>query len=147
MYLQASGFFAVSFTVNLFRRDRYRIRPQWPALTRSAGLYNQQIMFRAWIFNPSPPYRSLEKRIRFNVQEPWSEAQQERLELLRARVCELNRQLGALAAGWRHGPLSLHMNLALPSAPLSGTPAPNAAVLRSQNRMLTEVCGRLYFLF
>ncbi|XP_013200692.1 suppressor APC domain-containing protein 2 [Amyelois transitella] len=71
--------------------------------------------------------------------EPWSEAHQERLELLRARVLELNRQLGALAAGWRHGQLSLHMNLALPVTPLPGTPTtPNAAVLRSQNRMLAE---------
>lgn len=78
-----------------------------------------------------------------NSQEPWSEAHQERLELLRARVLELNRQLGALAAGWRHGQLSLHMNLALPAALLNGTPAvtnpSNAAVLRSQNRMLAEV--------
>lgn len=71
-------------------------------------------------------------------QEPWSEAHQERLELLRARVLELNRQLGALAAGWRHGQLSLHMNLALPAPPLPGAPK-NASILRSQNRMLTEV--------
>lgn len=69
--------------------------------------------------------------------EPWNEAHQERLELLRARVLELNRQLGALAAGWRHGQLSLHMNLALPAA-APATPN-NAAVLRSQNRMLAEV--------
>ncbi|XP_053626093.1 suppressor APC domain-containing protein 2 [Plodia interpunctella] len=75
--------------------------------------------------------------------EPWSEAHQERLELLRARVLELNRQLGALAAGWRHGQLSLHMNLALPVASLSGTPpVPNAAVLKSQNRMLAEEVNR-----
>ncbi|VVD05837.1 unnamed protein product [Leptidea sinapis] len=47
--------------------------------------------------------------------EPWNEAHQERLELLRARILELNRQLGALATGWRHGHLSLHMNLALPA--------------------------------
>lgn len=77
------------------------------------------------------------------LQEPWSEAHQERLELLKARILELNRQLGALAAGWRHGQLSLHMNLALPAASLSasGTSATpnNAAVLRSQNRMLAEV--------
>lgn len=56
-------------------------------------------------------------------------------------MLELNRQLGALASGWRHGPLSLHMNLVLPTSSLSGTPtAPkNVAVLRSQNRMLAEV--------
>ncbi|KAJ8729522.1 hypothetical protein PYW08_001103 [Mythimna loreyi] len=78
--------------------------------------------------------------------EPWSEAHQERLELLKARVLELNRQLGALAAGWRHGQLSLHMNLALPASSLSatGTTATpsNAAVLRSQNRMLAEEVNR-----
>ncbi|XP_011569008.3 suppressor APC domain-containing protein 2 [Plutella xylostella] len=65
--------------------------------------------------------------------EPWTEAQQERLELLRARVLEVNRQLGALAAGWRRGPLSLHMNLALPTP--RTTPAPP---VHSQNRMLLE---------
>ncbi|XP_046961906.1 suppressor APC domain-containing protein 2 [Vanessa cardui] len=74
--------------------------------------------------------------------EPWNEAHQERLELLRARILELNRQLGALAAGWRHGPLSLHMNLALPTT-LNNLPTPNnAAVLRSQNRMLAEEVNR-----
>ncbi|KAJ0181757.1 hypothetical protein K1T71_002479 [Dendrolimus kikuchii] len=76
--------------------------------------------------------------------EPWSEAHQERLELLKARVLELNRQLGALATGWRHGPLSLHMNLALPAASLTGThnTPKNAEVLRSQNRMLAEEVNR-----
>ncbi|CAB3231165.1 unnamed protein product [Arctia plantaginis] len=78
--------------------------------------------------------------------EPWSEAHQERLELLKARVLELNRQLGALAAGWRHGQLSLHMNLALPAASLSGsgtTATPNnATVLKSQNRILAEEVNR-----
>ncbi|CAG5021441.1 unnamed protein product [Parnassius apollo] len=77
--------------------------------------------------------------------EPWNEAHQERLELLKARVLELNRQLGALAAGWRHGPLSLHMNLALPTAALHNSPSNspnNAAVLRSQNRMLAEEVNR-----
>ncbi|XP_072936419.1 suppressor APC domain-containing protein 2 [Epargyreus clarus] len=71
--------------------------------------------------------------------EPWNEAHQERLELLRARVLELNRQLGALAVGWRHGPLSLHMNLALPTTLLNTPATPNnASVLRSQNRLLAE---------
>ncbi|CAH4004962.1 unnamed protein product [Pieris brassicae] len=78
--------------------------------------------------------------------EPWNEAQQERLELLRARILELNRQLGALASatGWRHWPLSLHMNLALPASifnPPNSTPN-NATVLRSQNRMLAEEVNR-----
>ncbi|XP_068621090.1 suppressor APC domain-containing protein 2 [Battus philenor] len=76
--------------------------------------------------------------------EPWNEAHQERLELLKARVLELNRQLGALAAGWRHGPLSLHMNLALPAS-LHNSPVStpnNAALLRSQNRMLAEEVNR-----
>ncbi|CAH2066522.1 unnamed protein product, partial [Iphiclides podalirius] len=76
--------------------------------------------------------------------EPWNEAHQERLELLRARVLELNRQLSALAAGWRHGPLSLHMNLALPTALQNSHPSTpnNATVLRSQNRMLAEEVNR-----
>ncbi|KAM3959087.1 suppressor APC domain-containing protein 2 [Aphomia sociella] len=74
--------------------------------------------------------------------EPWSEAHQERLELLRARVLELNRQLGTLAAGWRNGQLSLHMNLALPATQLSASTAPNASVLQSQNRMLAEEVNR-----
>ncbi|KAL4703075.1 hypothetical protein ACJJTC_010549 [Scirpophaga incertulas] len=72
--------------------------------------------------------------------EPWSEAHQERLELLRARVFELNRQLGALAAGWRHGQLSLHMNLALPTTALKSNN--NSTVLKSQNRMLAEEVNR-----
>ncbi|XP_045764569.1 suppressor APC domain-containing protein 2 [Maniola jurtina] len=72
--------------------------------------------------------------------EPWNEAHQERLELLRARVLELNRQLGALAAGWRHGQLSLHMNLALPAT--APTTPNNAAVLKSQNRLLAEEVNR-----
>lgn len=76
--------------------------------------------------------------------EPWSEAHQERLELLKARVLELNRQLGVLAAGWHHGSLSLHMNLALPAASLSRTSNTNnnATVLRSQNRILSEEVNR-----
>lgn len=76
----------------------------------------------------------------FIFKEPWNEAHQERLELLRARILELNRQLGALASGWRHGPLSLHMNLALPATMNAMPTTPNnAAVLKSQNRMLAEV--------
>lgn len=68
-------------------------------------------------------------------QEPWNEAQQERLELLRARVSELGRQLGALAMSWRSGPLSLHMNLAVPLT----SDTHHATVLRSQNKLLVEV--------
>lgn len=84
-------------------------------------------------------------KINIHSQEPWNEAHQERIELLKARVLELNRQLGALAAGWRHGPLSLHMNLALPTTMNTMTAAPNNAnVLRSQNRMLAEVCILFY---
>lgn len=78
--------------------------------------------------------------------EPWSEAHQERLELLKARVLELNRQLGTLASGWRHGQLSLHMNLALPVSSVPGTGTtitPNkSAALRSQNRLLAEEVNR-----
>ncbi|CAG4968165.1 unnamed protein product [Colias eurytheme] len=78
--------------------------------------------------------------------EPYNEAHQERLELLRARILELNRQLGALATatGWRHWPLSLHMNLALPATIFnaSSNTSSNASVLRSQNRMLAEEVNR-----
>ncbi|KAK9751983.1 hypothetical protein QE152_g4635 [Popillia japonica] len=45
--------------------------------------------------------------------EHWTEAQQERLELQRARVLEVNRYLVALTDSWERGGLPLHMNLAV----------------------------------
>jgi hypothetical protein len=43
----------------------------------------------------------------------WSEAQQERLDLQRARVLECNRHLNALVESWERGGFPIHMNLAL----------------------------------
>ncbi|XP_044733056.1 suppressor APC domain-containing protein 2 isoform X2 [Chrysoperla carnea] len=45
--------------------------------------------------------------------EQWSETQQERLELQRARVLEVNRHLATLTCSWERGGLPLHMNLAV----------------------------------
>ncbi|OAD53511.1 Suppressor APC domain-containing protein 2 [Eufriesea mexicana] len=47
------------------------------------------------------------------------QAQQERLELQRARVLEVNRHLAALISSWERGGLPLHMNLAFLSTPTS----------------------------
>ncbi|XP_013133473.1 PREDICTED: suppressor APC domain-containing protein 2 [Papilio polytes] len=96
------------------------------------------------MYGPPKPPRLEKNQLDRKESEPWNEAHQERLELLKARVLELNRQLGALAAGWRHGPLSLHMNLALPTSLQNSPPSTpnNAAVLRSQNRMLAEEVNR-----
>ncbi|KAL1375018.1 hypothetical protein pipiens_017748 [Culex pipiens pipiens] len=45
--------------------------------------------------------------------EPWTDAHQERLDLQRARVLEVNRHLMTLAESWERGGFPLHMNLAL----------------------------------
>ncbi|CAG9864770.1 unnamed protein product [Phyllotreta striolata] len=68
--------------------------------------------------------------------EHWSEAQQERLELRRARVLEVNRHLSALTESWERGGLPLHMNLAVNRF----HPAHEdlADRLKRQNRLLTE---------
>lgn len=47
------------------------------------------------------------------LQEPWTEATQERLDLQRARVHEVNRHLSVLADSWEHGGFPFHMNLAV----------------------------------
>ncbi|XP_022906591.1 suppressor APC domain-containing protein 2 [Onthophagus taurus] len=72
--------------------------------------------------------------------EHWSEAQQERLELQRARVLEVNRHLAALTDSWERGGLPLHMNLAVnhyfqPPHDLAGR-------LKQQNHLLTEEVGK-----
>lgn len=72
------------------------------------------------------------------IYEQWTEAQQERLELQRARVLELNRQLAALAECWQRGGLSLHMNLALAPQTSAALPAHAANRLKHQNHLLTE---------
>ncbi|KFB52543.1 hypothetical protein ZHAS_00020793 [Anopheles sinensis] len=51
--------------------------------------------------------------------ETWTETHQERLDLQRARVLEVNRHLMMLAESWERGGFPMHMNLAL--RPLPGT--------------------------
>lgn len=71
--------------------------------------------------------------------EQWTEAQQERLELQRARVLEVNRHLAALISSWERGGLPLHMNLAVLSNPT--TPQLHQDMmsrLKQQNHRLTE---------
>ncbi|XP_012258431.2 suppressor APC domain-containing protein 2 isoform X2 [Athalia rosae] len=71
--------------------------------------------------------------------EQWTEAQQERLELQRARVLEVNRHLAALISSWERGGLPLHMNLAVISNPT--TPQLHQDMisrLKQQNHRLTE---------
>ncbi|CAG9761775.1 unnamed protein product [Ceutorhynchus assimilis] len=67
--------------------------------------------------------------------ETWSESQQERLELQRARVFEVNRHLAALTQSWERGGLPLHMNLAVHHYP---PPQDLTDRLKQQNRMLSE---------
>ncbi|XP_055598907.1 suppressor APC domain-containing protein 2-like [Uranotaenia lowii] len=50
--------------------------------------------------------------------EIWTDAHQERLDLQRARVLEVNRHLTTLADSWERGGFPMHMNLALrPTGP------------------------------
>ncbi|XP_058792651.1 suppressor APC domain-containing protein 2 isoform X2 [Phymastichus coffea] len=71
--------------------------------------------------------------------EQWTEAQQERLELQRARVLEVNRHLAALISSWERGGLPLHMNLAFLSTPTSAQLQQDMlSRLRQQNLRLTE---------
>ncbi|XP_030753756.1 suppressor APC domain-containing protein 2 [Sitophilus oryzae] len=71
--------------------------------------------------------------------ETWSEAQQERLELQKARVLEVNRHLAALTESWERGGLPLHMNLAVHHYPPSHDLADR---IKQQNRMLNEEVGK-----
>lgn len=78
-------------------------------------------------------------------QDQWTEAQQERIELQRARVLEVNRHLSALTdGGERWGGLPLHMNLAVHSVNNPGTMLHQnpqvMATLKHRNHVLTEVC-------
>lgn len=70
-------------------------------------------------------------------QETWSEAQQERLELQKARVLEVNRHLATLTDSWERGGLPLHMNLAVHHLPPHSSDS--SENLKQQNRILTEV--------
>lgn len=74
--------------------------------------------------------------------EHWSEAQQERLELQRARVLEVNRHLAALTDSWERGGLPLHMNLAVQHLQQPVYPLDCANRLKQQNRLLTEEVGK-----
>ncbi|KAF5294121.1 hypothetical protein FQA39_LY13492 [Lamprigera yunnana] len=71
--------------------------------------------------------------------EQWTEAQQERLELQRARILEVNRHLAALTDSWERGGLPLHMNLAVNHYTLNHD---LSARLKQQNHMLTEEVGK-----
>ncbi|KAG5900478.1 hypothetical protein JTB14_010890 [Gonioctena quinquepunctata] len=76
---------------------------------------------------------------RMGHMEHWSEAQQERLELQRARVIEVNRHLAALTESWERGGLPLHMNLAVHHYPQTHHPPQELSDrLKQQNRLLTE---------
>ncbi|KAG7188102.1 hypothetical protein KM043_015951 [Ampulex compressa] len=71
--------------------------------------------------------------------EQWTEAQQERLELQRARVLEVNRHLAALISSWERGGLPLHMNLAFLSTPTNAQHHQDVlSKLKQQNLRLTE---------
>ncbi|XP_034254860.1 suppressor APC domain-containing protein 2 isoform X2 [Thrips palmi] len=76
--------------------------------------------------------------------EPWSETQQERIQLQRARVLEVNRHLAALTDGGERGGFPLQLNLAvhgsLGAQQLQQQAAAAAAAqrFRHQNLMLTE---------
>ncbi|XP_012279475.1 suppressor APC domain-containing protein 2 isoform X2 [Orussus abietinus] len=71
--------------------------------------------------------------------EQWTEAQQERLELQRARVLEVNRHLATLISSWERGGLPLHMNLAVLSTPVSTQLHQDMlSRLKQQNHRLTE---------
>lgn len=78
------------------------------------------------------------------LQEPWTEASQERLDLQRARVQEVNRHLGALADSWEHGGFPFHMNLAVrhhgPMLPQYQDALVNR--LKIQNRQLSDEVHR-----
>lgn len=71
--------------------------------------------------------------------EQWTEAQQERLELQKARVFEVNRHLAALITSWERGGLPLHMNLAFLTTPSGQLQQDMMSRLRQQNHRLTEV--------
>ncbi|XP_073975283.1 suppressor APC domain-containing protein 2 [Rhodnius prolixus] len=70
---------------------------------------------------------------RMGHSEQWSEAQEERLELQRARVLEVNRHLATLTDPGERGGLPLHMNLAV-----SPHSSHLIARLKQQNHILTQ---------
>ncbi|KAK0177403.1 hypothetical protein PV328_001460 [Microctonus aethiopoides] len=71
--------------------------------------------------------------------EQWTEAHQERLELKRARVLEVNRHLAALITSWDRGGLPMHMNLAfLNTTNSTHMNQDMLSRLKQQNYRLTE---------
>lgn len=73
--------------------------------------------------------------------EPWSETQQERIQLQRARVLEVNRHLAALTDGGERGGFPLQLNLAVHGSPGAQQLQQQAAAAqryRHQNLLLTE---------
>lgn len=76
----------------------------------------------------------------YALQEPWTEASQERLDLQRARVHEVNRHLNALADNWEHGGFQFHMNLAVRNHGQVLPQYQDALVnrLKVQNRQLSD---------
>ncbi|XP_008554260.1 suppressor APC domain-containing protein 2 isoform X1 [Microplitis demolitor] len=70
--------------------------------------------------------------------EQWTESQQERLELQRARILEVNRHLAALINSWERGGLPLHMNLAFLNRSSTQINQDILTQLKHQNYTLTE---------
>ncbi|KAJ1525442.1 hypothetical protein ONE63_010254 [Megalurothrips usitatus] len=73
--------------------------------------------------------------------EPWSETQQERIQLQRARVLEVNRHLAALTDGGERGGFPLQLNLAVHGSPGAQQLQHQVAAaqrFRHQNLILTE---------
>lgn len=71
----------------------------------------------------------------FQLQETWTDTHQERLDLQRARVLEVNRHLMTLAESWERGGFPMHMNLALRPA---GTMAYHHPTQQQQRAQQTQ---------
>lgn len=83
----------------------------------------------------------------YHFKEQWSEAHEERLDLQRARIMDVNRHLASLEESWERGGLPMHMNLAVRnhySSNNNGLPqfldvnSTQLNQLKVQNRQLTE---------
>ncbi|KAJ8687741.1 hypothetical protein QAD02_023535 [Eretmocerus hayati] len=75
--------------------------------------------------------------------EPWTESQQEKLELQKTRVLEVNKHLAALISSWDRGGLPLHMNLAFLSTPPPAQMHQDMMTrLKQQNHRLNEELGK-----
>lgn len=76
----------------------------------------------------------------FHFQEQWTDAHQERLDLQRARIVEVNRYLTSLAESWERGGFPIHMNLAVRNHHQYEPQFQDVQInrLRLQNRQLTD---------